>query len=142
MPNILTSTLGKVFVENFTKNNMYYGDSGQLTSQMDDAKMKSGHFGGVFSPGTTEATCRYPGPGLPSAGFAYDEGVKQMNNQIAANRHRPAARGCNARFVRHGGQFQPSVREGYTEAPKSFTRTNAALINGYRSCRFNQASGF
>jgi hypothetical protein len=65
-----------------------------------------------------------------------------MNRQVAANNSRPQTKSCH-RNARVGGPYAAgTIREGYTQAPPSFTRTNAALNSGFRSCQFSQASGF
>ena len=107
-------------------NNMNYTNAGVNRKQMAFASTKAGHFGGVFSPGTNSANCSQYG--TPNNVITAEEmGVRQMHRQVSRNNARPHS-GCTV--------------EGYTQAPPSFTRTNAAATNGYRSCQFSQASGF
>ena len=124
-------------------NNMYYTDAGVHTKQMRAAGQEAGHFGGVFSSGTTAATCSNYGAGPNDVVTAYEFGTAQMERQVAQNNSRAGPRKSCHRGVRHGGHHHGHhTVEGYQQAPPSFTRANAALNSGYRSCQFSQASGF
>ena len=100
-------------------NNMNYQNAGTLTRQMQAARGVSGNFGGDFSMATNSANCSYGN---------YERGVAGMGNQQMMNTAR-------------GGCGSSKTVEGYVQAPKDFTRKNAAATASYRSCRFTQMSG-
>jgi hypothetical protein len=106
------------------KNNMYFQDAGTANAQLDGTQRYTGSFN-LQPAGQFESTC---GPTARDDRTAYDKAQGQVTSQIARN-----TRG------RH-------VVEGYTE-PQQYQRTNtfaqrnSAMTNGYRSCRFRNASG-
>ena len=107
------------------KNNMYFMDTGVRDTQLNNTQKYSGSFGLVPS-NAFEATCQ---PTVKDDRTAYDIAQGQVVNQINRNTHRP------------------NVIEGYQHPPQSyhqtntFAKNNAQLTNGYRSCRFRDASG-
>ena len=102
---------------NLYENNMYYQNAGVNNTAMRVASEQAGHFGGVFSPGTTEANCSYG---------AYE------NAQVQQERSR------HPRQIKQ----QPCGRREHFVNNNAAARTNARLTNGFRSCKFTSASGF
>jgi hypothetical protein len=112
---------------NLYRNNMYYQNAGTNTRQMKFAETKTGHFGGVFSTGTNEATCSYN---------AYEKAQAQEQNSRHQHQHQ------HQHQHHRRGSHQSQVRENYVQAPNNTARMNAIATNGYRSCKFTSASGF
>ena len=106
------------------KNNMYFQDAGVRDAQLDNTQRYTGTFN-LQPSGQFEPTCQ---PTARDDRTSYEKAQSQVVNQIARNRR---------------GR---SVIEGYTE-PQQYQRTNtfaqrnSAMTNGYRSCRFRDASG-
>jgi len=102
--------------------NMHYTDAGVLRTQRREAEAQSGNFGGTFSmPGEISANCSYN---------SYELGQKQVAQQLAQN-----ASGSVE------GYESPYERNNPYSRSNENARRNAAMTNGYRSCRFNSMSG-
>ena len=102
-------------------NNMYYQDAGVANRQLKNTQNYAGNFN-LQPAGQFESTCSYN---------AYENGQKQVVNQQRRNRakhHPPQAQRPRQLVERYNG--------------KEFARRNAALTNGYRSCKFRAGSGF
>ena len=106
------------------KNNMYFQDAGVANAQLDNTQRHTGSFN-VMPAGQFESTCQ---PTARDDRTAYDKAQGQVTNQIARN------------------QRGKMTVEGYTEPPQyqrtnTFAQRNSAMTNGYRSCKFRNASG-
>ena len=142
---------GKIY-----QDNMYYQNAGLRSQGLRDIKSVSGNFGGVVSGADRQFGC--------SSGKNYDameNGVRQMNRQVARNKKQGKPAACKYRNdsqpshhrqqPRQRENYQPrhngQIVEGFTDerivvASNDFYRKNAAMTSGYRSCRFTEASGF
>jgi hypothetical protein len=137
---------------NLYENNSYFQQSGVRTKGLKNLRKVTGSFGGVVSGAEREFDCR----GSNKNYDAMENGVHQMERQVAENNRRGVPQGCKSRhFIpatpnqprkrhnHHGGQ----VVEGFTDdrmvvASNDIYRKNAAALSGYRSCKFTEASGF
>lgn len=133
---------------NIYENNSYYQQSGVRTKGLKNIRNISGNFGGVVSGAERQFDCR----GSNKNYDAMENGVHQMERQVAENNRRGVPQGCGSSNLipathphqRHnGGQ----VVEGFTDdrmvvASNDIYRKNAAALSGYRSCKFTEASGF
>ena len=106
------------------KNNMYFMDAGVRDKQLDNTQKYTGNWNQAPSS-SFEATCQ---PTVRDDRTAYDIAQQQVTSQIARNN-------------------RGNVVEGYEHPPQTYQRTNtfaknnAQLTQGYRSCKFRNASG-
>ena len=153
------------------KDNMYFADAGTRTKGLQEVENISGHFGGVFSGGDLEFSGNYPNDDAMEFGVKQMNRQVALNNKRPKEactyrnevnprhhnhgrphhhkHHTPAAKhqhNHSGPHHHHTGQ----VVEGFTErvpdhmvlANKNHYRKTAAVISGYRSCKFTEASGF
>jgi len=123
---------GKIY-----ENNMYFQNAGVRTQGLQDIREISGNFGGVVSGAERQFDCS----GRNKNYDAMDNGVRQMERQVAANNKRGGNQGCKYRPSRHShpshhhNQHVGQVVEGFTDnrmvvASKDIYRKNAAALSG------------
>jgi len=128
---------------NLYRNNMYYQNAGANTKQMKFAETKTGNFGGVFSPGTNEATCSYNAYEKAQAQERNRRHTQHQHHQHQHHQHQhPHHQHQHPHHQHRRGSQQSQVRENYVQAPNNTARMNAIATNGFRNCKFTSASGF